>query len=238
MVLNKKLIINSTFTGTDCNLSAMGTFQIIQDAITEMTGLNKIDGVTIKQKYNAFWVFTKTRAKFIKNIFWNSEVSVKCYISSISTIRMNAEVEIRNADGELAMHSKTEMCAIDFLSQKIKKLSEIGVEENMYFNNLSDEIQFTKFVNIDIPFKESVQVKSSNIDFSHHTNNLEYIRFIMNTYSVAELEAKKIKEMEILYTSQSYEFDMLDIKKVNLDNKDLIVIEKEEKPVVKCEILY
>lgn len=238
MILNKKQIINSGIIGSDCNLSIMGCFQIIQDAITEMMGLNKIDGVTVKEKYNAFWVFTKTRAKFFKKVAWNSEISISSYISSISLIRMTVDVEIKNHNDELVMHSRTEMCALDILTQRLKKISSIGVEETMIANNASDEILFTKFDDIDVPFIEKVQVKSTNIDFSHHTNNTEYIRFVMNTYSVKEVESKHIKEMEILYLNQSFENDILDIRKVNLDSKDIVVIEKENKPIIKCEIVY
>ncbi len=238
MILNKKQKVNSGIIGTDCNLSIMGSFQIIQDAVTEMMGLNKIDGVTVKQKYNAFWVFTKTRAKFFKKVAWNSEISITCYISNISAIRMCADVEIRNENAELVMHSKTELCVLDIATQRIKKVTAVGVDESMLSNVQADEIVFTKFDDIDMPVIEKVQVKSSNIDFVHHTNNLEYIRFITNTYTVAQLESKQIKEMEILYINQSFEKDILEIKKVGLKDKDVFVIEKENKPVIKCEIVY
>lgn len=238
MILNKKLKVNSGIIGTDCALSAIGNFQIIQDAITEMTGLNGIDGVTVRQKYNAFWVFTKTRAKIFKKIYWGNDVVITSYISSISTIRMNVDVEIRDENGRLAMHSRTEMCVLDISAQKIKKLSSIGVTEDMLANNANDEIVFTKFADLDMPVIEKVLVKSTNIDFSHHTNNTEYIRLIMNTYSVAELEAKPIKEMEILYLSQSFEKDVLYVKKASLTDRDLFIIEKSNKPIVKCEIVY
>ncbi len=238
MILNKKQNVNSGIIGTDCNLSVIGSFQIIQDAITEMMGLNKIDGVTVKQNYNAFWVFTKTRAKFFKKIAWNSEISITSYISNISAIRMYADVEIRDEKGELALHSKTEMCLLDIASQRLKKLSDIGVDTTFIDNKATDEILFTKFDEVNFNTEEQVQVRSTNIDFSHHTNNTEYIRLMMNTYSVAVIETKPIKEMEILYLSQSFENDVLDIKKANLKDKDIFVIEKASKPIIKCEILY
>ncbi len=238
MLLNKKQRINAGIVGTDCCLSSIGMFQMIQDAITEMMGLNKIDGVTVKQKYNAFWVFTKTRAKILKKLAWGSEISINCYISNFSAIRMYADVEIRNEKEELVMHSRTELCILDVSTQRIKKLSSVGVVESIISNHLRDEIVFTTFDDIDMQVIEEVKVKSTNIDFSHHTNNTEYIRFITNTYSVAELEAKSIKEMEVMYLNQSFENDILKIKKASLTGKDLFVIEKEGKPILKCEIVY
>ena len=68
MILNKKQTISAFMTDTNSNLSIVGSFQIIQDAITELTGLLKIDGITAKEQYNSMWVFTKTVVKFYKNI--------------------------------------------------------------------------------------------------------------------------------------------------------------------------
>ncbi len=238
MILNKKQMLNSSISGTDCNLSIVGCFQIIQDAITEMMGLNKVDGVTVKEKYNAFWVFTKTRAKFLKKLAWNNEIFITCYISNISLARINVDVEIKNKNGELAVHSRTELCVLDILTQRFKRVSAVGVDETMLENNTSDEIEFAKFEDIESPIVEEVKVRSTNIDFSHHTNNTEYIRLIMNTYSVSEMESKQIKEIEILYVNQSFENDILSIRKANFNDKDIILIEKSNKPIVKCEIVY
>ncbi len=238
MILQKKQIVHSSIADTQCHLSTIGCFQLIQDAITKMMGLNHIDGVTVKQKYNAFWVFTKTRAKFLKEITWGEEISITCYISNISKIRMNIDVEIKDANDGIAIHSRTELCALDIQTQRLIKLSTIGVSEDMLENKSNEEILFTKFDSIEMTAIENVKVRSTNIDFSHHTNNVEYIRFIMNSYSVKELKTKAMKEMEIIYVHQSYENDILTIKKASLNDKDIFVIEKDDHPVVKCEIVF
>ena len=54
--------------GSDECLSILGTFQVVEDAITDLMGELKIDGVTAKEKYNAFWVFTKNRVKIFKKM--------------------------------------------------------------------------------------------------------------------------------------------------------------------------
>ena len=100
------------------------------------------------------------------------------------------------------------------------------------------EIVFAKFFDNDLPVVDNVKIKYTNIDFSHHTNNLEYIRMIMNTYSVAQIENKEIKEIEIIYSNQSFENDILDIKKASFENKDHIILEKNSQIIVKCEIVF
>lgn len=234
----KNQIVSASMTDTKANLSVIGTFQVIQDAITELTGKLNIDGATLKEKYNALWVFTKTRAKFIKTISWNEEITIDTFISFISVAKMNVDIEVKNQNGEVVLCSKTEMCALDIDTQRIRKLSTVGVDKSMLSNNKANEIVFTKFDGNNLPLVDSVKIKYSNIDFSHHTNNLEYIRLIMDTYSVAEVEQRQIKEVEIIYANQSFENDILDIHKASFDNKELIVLEKDEKTIVKCEIVY
>lgn len=223
---------------TQATMSVMGAFNVIQDAITELTGQLNIDGVTLKKKYNALWVFTKTRVKFIKKLAWNDEFVVNSFISYISVAKINVDVEIKDKFGEIAIYSRTELCALDIDAQRIRKTSTVGVDETMLSDNKTMEIVFTKFEANDLPAVDTVKIKYTNMDFSHHTNNSEYVRFIMNTYSANEIESKPIKEFEIIYANQSFESDVLVIRKANFADKDIVMIDKNEKPVIKCEIIF
>ena len=238
MIYSSNQSVRASMADTKANLSILGTFQIIQDAITELTGQYDVDNVSLKKNYNAFWVFTKTKIKFFKKIQWSERITVNSFISFISTVKINIDVEIINKDNEIAAYSKTELCALDKATQKIRKLSTVGIEDTMLEDKQSVEIEFSKFIEKDLPVVDRVKIKYTNIDFSHHTNNLEYVRVIMNTYSVEQIENKDIKEIEIIYLNQSFENDVLDVKKANSDYKDLIVLEKESRPVVKCEIVF
>ena len=218
-------------------LSVIGAFQIIQDAVTECLGRLKIDGLTVKQKYNAFWVFVKTRIKFFRNLRWNEEYTVTSFLSSMSLAKLYADVEVRNKAEETVLYARVELCILDIATQRIKKIASVGVDESM-LTPAEAEITFGKFDDTQLSLIEQVKVRSTNIDHSHHTNNLEYLRFIMNTYSVYEIETKSIKEMEVCYVSQSYENDLLDVLKASEPDRDLIVLKKDKKPVIKCEIVF
>lgn len=237
MGLTKKQSVNASITGSDGNLSVTGTFQVIQDVITELMGLHKIDNVTVKRDYNAFWVFVKTRVKFLKNLAWNEGYTVHAFVSFLSVVKMNIDVQMKNAAGEDVFYSRTELCALDIATQRIRKLSTVGVDGSILAESGAADIQFTKFDETDLPLIGNVRIRSTNIDFSHHTNNSEYVRLIMNSYSVAETEAMQIKEMEVIFAGQSYEDDVLEVKKAMLPDKHLVVLEKNGISVVKCEIV-
>ena len=238
MKLTKQQKIGASMVGSNESLSVIGAFQIIEDALTEFMGELKIDGITVKQKYNAFWVFVKTRAKFFKKLLWGDEYTVTAFLSSMSLAKLYVDVKVCDNIGETVFYSRVELCVLDIATQRIKKIATVGVDETMLTEDATAEIVFGKFEADGLPLVEQVKVRSTNVDHSHHTNNLEYLRFIMNTYSVAELETKTVKEMEVVYASQSYENDVLDVLKAGYADRDLILLQKDGKPVIKCEIVF
>lgn len=237
MQLIKNQSVGASLLDAGCKLSTVGAFQLIQDAITELMGLHKIDGVTVKREYDAFWVFIKTRVKFGAKVEWCETLTVNAFFSHISAAKIAVDVEIKKANGELAVFSRTEICALDLTTQRIRRLSSVGVKSDMLEQREFGEVKFASFEDVELPIVDTVTVRSTNIDFSHHTNNEEYVRLIMNTYSVAQLEALDIKEMEMIYAGQSHENDVLQIRKAAIDGKHIIAIENSGAPVVKCEMI-
>ncbi len=238
MKLKTEQKVNATIIGTNGRLSTLGAFQVVENALTELTGELKIDGITEKEKYNAIWVFVKTRIKFFSSILWNEKLSVTSFISFKSLAKINFDVEAKNAVGELVFYARVEACALDIATMRIRKLVSVGVDETMQAETPTMDVEFANANYTNFEKKETIRVRSTNIDMSHHTNNLEYIRFILNTYSVSELETKIVKEMEVVYVNQSFENDELDVLKLSEQNKDVIYLQKENKPIIKCEILF
>lgn len=234
----KKQIVASSMVNTESKLSVIATFQLIQDAVTELTGTLKIDGVTIREKYNAFWVFVKTKVKFFKEPAWNDEVTVNVFISGISLAKMYIDCKVTDRFGDLAIYSRTELCVLDLDTQRIKKVESVGVNASMLSQEECMDMDFCRPKECETSVVDRVKVRYTNIDFCHHTNNLEYMRLILNTFSVSEMESRKFKEIQIDYLSQSYENDTLCIKKAELKGRDIFVLEKDQNPVARCEIIF
>ena len=94
------------------------------------------------------------------------------------------------------------------------------------------DLNFTRFAKIDYEKVDEVKVKYSNIDFLKHTNNKEYIRFILDTYKVDELLLKPVKEIEIAYMNQSHGGDILTISKAIADGVELFSVNNDEQVIV------
>lgn len=235
LIENRKL--DASLCDTKIKLSVVGALQIVEDAITEMMSRQKIDGVTTQEKYGAVWVFTKNRLFFLDKAQWKDNLEIECFMATKSLVKMNAQTIIKK-DGKDVAYSTVEMCALDQKAEKIRKITDVGIDERIEFYGSKYDVAFSKNTPVELEKVDSVKVKSTNIDFCHHTNNVEYIRFLLNTYSVEEIENAVIKEIEIDYINQSFEGQILDIYKKRVENKDIFEIKCEEKTIVKGEIVF
>ncbi len=237
MKLTKHDKVAASLTDYKANLSSLGAFGIVEDAITEFMGDHKVDGLTAKRVYNAVWVFAKTKIKFLKNIEWQNEYNVVCFFSRISNATVDIDVGIKNSEDELCVYSRTEICALDLQTGRIRRVSTVGIDDSFQTEAPLSDIAFTKIDTENLPIEEQVKIRYTNIDYAGHTNNKEYIRFMLNTYSVREMDEQPIREMQIVYANQSYEGDTLTLHKGRFDNKEVFAIQKDNKDIVKCEIV-
>ena len=237
MKLIKHGKVSSGMTDHLANLSGIGCFGIAEETVTELMGRLKIDGVTVKKAYNAVWVFAKSKLKVFGNIAWNEQYTVIGFISKVTRVSIYIDVEIKNKSDEPCAYLRVELCALDLQSGKIRRVSTVGVDESIPMENPETDLSFSKFDAENLPETAQVKINYTNIDFAGHTNNKEYIRFILNTYSVRELEERPIKEMDIVYINQTYENDVLTVEKNSGKDRDIIAIKKDGNHVVKSEIV-
>ena len=236
MKLIKHDKVRAAMTDPSVNLSLIGFFQISEETVTELMGELKVDGVTAQREYNAIWVITKCKLRVFGSIAWNEEYSVTGFISKISRATLNIDVEIRNKAEKLCGCLKTEICALDLNTGKIRKTSTVGIDESFTEESPEVEMDFSKFDTENLSEADRVQVKYASIDYAGHANNKEYIRFMLDTYTVAELKERPIKEMEVIYSGQSYEGDILSVCK-KCGESDIVAIRKDDGYIVKCEII-
>ena len=237
MKLIKHEKVNSCITDPLANLSVIGCFQIAEETVTELMGKLKIDGITVKKAYNAVWVFAKSKLKILRNIAWGEQYTAVGFISKITLVSMDIDVEIKNKSDELCAYLRVELCALDLQSGRIRKVSTVGVNDGFQTETSRSEISVAKFDAENLPEVGQVQVKYTNIDFAGHTNNKEYIRFALNTFSVQELTMRPIEEFDIVYVNQTYENDVLTIFKSSDREGDIVSIKKDDKLIVKCKIV-
>ncbi|MDE7106817.1 MAG: hypothetical protein K2O39_00670 [Clostridiales bacterium] len=231
--------MSSSISDADTNFSVIGVFQVVQDAVTELLDKLQMGNPTMRKQYNAVWLFTRNRAKLFNSIQWGDEFTVTAFVSSITHATLSVDVSIKNAHGVLCAYSRVETCALGLSAMRILRLQTIGAIAAVTIEKPEIDVTFTKFDCSPTKQVDTVRIGSTNIDMSQHTNNVEYVRFILNNYTVKELHDRPIREIEIRYINQSYENDVLTVYKQNCgENKDVLLLKCVDKDVVKCEVLF
>ena len=108
MELIKHQKVGSSIADPLANLSVMGIFQIAEEAVTELMGELEIDDIVAKREYNAVWVFAKSKTEIYKNIVWNEDYTVDCFISKITRASISIDVGIKNKTDELCSYQPVE----------------------------------------------------------------------------------------------------------------------------------
>jgi acyl-ACP thioesterase len=80
---------------------------------------------------------------------------------------------------------------------------------------------------------DTVVIRSSDIDFNNHTNNIAYVKYLCNQYNAAECAKIPITAIEIQYANQTFEGDTLKVYRC-YDN--VFSIQSNGKTVVNCTI--
>ena len=229
----KKGNVSASMCDPSVKLSAIGALEVIEDMITEMTGKLKIDGETCMREYGAMWVFTRNRTEFRAPIRWPNEYVAECYITAKSGV-MSVDTLIKSQD-VVAVASRIDICALDLKTGALRRLDTVGVTDAIVAEEPETQILFTRKKYETKELIESVVSRSMDIDYCHHTNNVAYVRYILNTYSNEYLLKTPIKAIEIKYCGQTYEGDTLNIYSAGGGE---FVITCKDKPVVNCTLTF
>jgi acyl-CoA thioesterase FadM len=163
------------------------------------------------------------------------EYTVTSYISSFSKIRLYIDTVIHKADGSIALKSRLELCAVDLETGKIRKAETVGVGEKTPAEEPMFEIAYTKEKPVRSELVDEITVRSADIDYCHHTNNVAYVRYFVNQIDVDDLTEHPVKSIEVQYAVQTHEGDRLSLYRCSSEN-EAYIIEKDGAKVVSCII--
>ena len=235
MRLIKKDRLAASSCGADVKLSVEGAFRIVEDMVTELMGAQHIDGVTCMREYGGMWVFVRNRIEMPQPLAWMDEYTATSYISSFSKIRLYIDTVLQKADGSIALKSRLELCAVDLETGKIRKSESVGVGEKTPAEEPMFEIAYTKEKPVRGDLIDEITVRSADIDYCHHTNNVAYVRYFVNQIGVDDLIENPVKAIEVQYVAQTHEGDRLSMYHCDSEN-EAYMIEKDGSKVVSCII--
>ena len=238
----KEYKIAYTDVDSKAKLSLTSCLELAQNMVTDYFGSFQNDNLTLTNKYNAVWVYSKTKVHFWKIPKWKDNLKLETYAEKIKPIRIELETSFKNENDELLFGVNQELCIMDLETRKPRKLNTINYPVDMETGasvvNCSFQKLNVKFEESDLVYKQKIY--SQDIDFSKHTNNVIYARYIMNCLTNDFLDKIEITDFEIHYISESKENQILEIykKEKNGEIEFLIKDEQEGKEIVRANLKY
>lgn len=211
-----------------------------QDMITEFYGSVGSDNLILREKNNAAWIYTRIRIETVGSLpFWNQKTKAVTFVCAKSAIRMELETDLYDENDNLLVVAKTEMYAIDFGTRKLRRIDTLEFPKDLEVMETNMPEGFsrlnTEFEVADMAYMQKVY--AIDTDFTDHTNNVRYVKFIMNTFDSKFFVEKTIKGFEIQFVRESKDGDTLSIFAKNTgENEYSYLIQKADEAVVKAKL--
>ena len=160
-----------------------------------------------------YWVVAKTKVHVEEFPNLGEAVDLETWPKKADRIRCDRCYEMTKA-GKLLASGRTQWAVLEADTGKLHSVENVYPEDLVC---LDKEPLLDPFDRIsEKQFEESFSVYrvcSTDIDLAHHMNNCAYVRAVLSLFSTEELNAMKIRDMEILYKASALEGDDLRIYK-------------------------
>ena len=152
-----------------------------------------------------YWVVAKTKIRIHRRPEWNETVTESTWPTKPNRIRENRDY-LFTKDGETLVEAVTEWAIVDRNIGRLTMIDRVYPEGFAFEERELFPEGFTRFTD-DFPEEPFARytVRSVDIDFEGHMNNVSYLRAMFGLFSRAELDAMAVKEVEIDYKSSCYE---------------------------------
>lgn len=236
----RKFFIGYSNCDRKVNLSVLNSLYLIQDMMTEYFGFLKSDNIILKSENNAIWVLAKTKVHFNKYLKWRDLIEGTVFTTGIKPIRVETEAQFKDKDNNVLFYANQETCVIDLTDRKIRKINTVNYPTGV---QIKEGINKEKYLRLNTEFTEADKVyeqkiHSTDIDFSYHTNNVSYVKYILNSLNSDFIDSHKITDFEIHYINESKEGQKLSIYKKIKDNEIEFLIKEENREIARANLKY
>ncbi len=238
MIYEKNAYVSGSMCDSKLKLSIIAADEIVENAVSELMGDLGIDGIVVIENYLSMWLLTKNQIRFLRRPGWREEFLVKSYISGHSLITLNIDTIVETKSKEELVRARTELVAIDLERGKVRKAETVGFTMDMEHPIETDGIKLSRFPKEGGELIDTVRVQPTSIDYCYHTNNVEYVRFMLNTYHMEHFKTHEPDMIEIHYESQSFEGEQLDIYRAGTENGDMLFIRRDGKNITSCKVIW
>lgn len=197
------------------------------------------DGEALLEKSNVFWVLTKVKLKIAEFPRSGETITVETWPLKARGVRYDRDFMLSNERKPLVMGS-SEWCTLDYTTHKLRRVDSVAYPQDMQFRD--DRSGAGRFLRekeavCDMDLHHTYRTSFVDIDTNKHTNNVAYLRMILNCFSPDEFESMKMDEFQVNFLSQTFYGDEITVYKKQIDYGFYIEGQCNETSVFNCMIL-
>lgn len=237
-IFERNLKVDASLTDVNIQFGVLPALTVAQDNMCEYFRQIGCDGITMIPVCNCFFVLIKSKIKFFDFATWLDEIKATTELVDKSKIRVSVQTDIES-NGQRLATCVHQMCAMDATERTVRAVNS---------TLMSDELQTTKesllsfdrmsfdLTEEDFVFSHIVNV--DNLDFYKHTNNLQYVRFMISALSLDFVENHIVDDFEIHYIAESRYTDELKLYRRIEEDRVLFQINKGDNCITKAVLRY
>lgn len=157
---------------------------------------------------NLFWIATKSKYRINRKIKLSETVKITTWPEEPGNFKCIRYYEM-TGEGGVLVQGKTEWVVVNTEGFKPIKAKDVFPQIDFYDKKVMEE-GFERIRDVD--FEQEIgkyTVRSVDIDYGKHMNNVAYIRAIEGLFTSEEWERAGYSEIEIQYRESAYEGDTL-----------------------------
>ena len=221
-ILKTKIVIKPSDCDYEEILSYPDIFALFEDIATEQSRLFKYDSSVLTPK-GLFWVISKNKAVIYRRPRVYESVFLSTWPEKPDRIRSYRNY-LMETDDEVLIKCTTEWAVLDRNTGRLYNIIDL-YEPDFDFGSNAPAIphDFHRFTETfsDQPFGE-YKVRSVDIDFEGHMNNVAYGRALFGLFSRKEIEQTSPREIEFYFKAPCFEGDRLLWYRNNLEDRQVI----------------
>lgn len=208
-------------TGPDGKSSLHTLFNYMQDIASDHAELLGFGRAALMEK-NEFWILSRMYAVFYDFPSWGEDVELTTWPSGVDRLFLMRNYQLQYPNGKEIASVSSSWLIIDKTTKRVQRPDHVINYDEVSFADTSmaarpaDKLEWKSdsFVS-QSPFA----VRVSDLDMNMHTNNANYIKWVVDSYDLDFLTKHSPKSLEINYLAESVFDDVISIKSFDDGNR-------------------
>lgn len=243
LVYERPYRVNTYEADASGRLSIPGLFNYLQDAAARHATELKFGREHLEQE-NRFWVLSRILVKIDIIPDWEEEIILRTWPSGVDKLFALRDFEIIGLNGKKYGGATSCWLMVSRQNRRPVRPDKLLEDMNMEMRKESFPERYPSklpgLVNASY-VSPVIPVRYSDLDINMHVNNVQYIKWVIDTYPLDFILGNEIKSAEVNYLSESVPGDEITVHVSEMENKKFnhtIVRKNDDRELCRLQLTW